>query len=236
MVNTEKSQRVYRIFQSISGGYDKANTRISLGMEKRWKQMLVDRLAELPRGAAVLDVCCGTGDIALAAAGRRNDLQVTGVDFSPAMLEVAQSKQAGLSNVTFAVGDAMALPCPDNSFDAVCISFGLRNTADYAQVLRELYRVAKPGGRVYCLDSFVPQNPIILPFYKFYFRVIMPRIGGGTRHVQEYKWLYESTQLFLTPGELIELFGKTGLQTLQSKRRLFGACVLIFGEKPLTSC
>ena len=237
MDNTTKSEHVYRVFQNISDGYDKANVRISLGMEKHWKQQLVDRLIQLPHGAAVLDVCCGTGDIALAAATQRSDLQVTGLDFSPAMLEVAERKKAaGQCNVTFTVGDAMALPFPDNSFDAVCISFGLRNTADYAQVLRELYRVTKPGGWVYCLDSFVPENPFIRPFYKLYFRVIMPRIGGGAHHVQEYKWLYESTQLFLTPGELIELFGKTGLQTLQSKRRLLGACVLIFGEKPLTSC
>lgn len=231
MGDPSKQTRVYGIFQSISEDYDRANTRISLGMEKGWKRMLTDRLAEYPTGASILDVCCGTGDITLETAGKRQDLQVTGLDFSPAMLSVAESKRKGRQNATFLQGDAMALPFEDDCFEAACISFGLRNTADYEQVLREMRRVVKPGGSVYCLDSFVPESRIIRPFYRIYFRFIMPLIGGGRKHVQEYKWLYESTQKFLHPKGLEELYRTVGLKEVRMKRKLFGACVLVWGEK-----
>ena len=232
MAEQNKQTRVYGIFQSISTDYDRANARISLGMQKNWKQMLVNRLAEsLPKGASVLDVCCGTGDIALDTAEKRGDLQVVGLDFSPAMLAVAEGKKNGKENVRFLQGDAMALPFGENTFAAACISFGLRNTADYEQVLREMRRVVEPGGAIYCLDSFVPENPLIKPFYRIYFRYIMPLLGGGKKHRQEYQWLYESTQVFLQPRELEKLYRSVGLKEVGRKKRMFGACVMIWGQK-----
>lgn len=232
MAEQNKQTRVYGIFQSISTDYDRANARISLGMQKNWKQMLVNRLAEsLPTGASVLDVCCGTGDIALDTAEKRGDLQVVGLDFSPAMLAVAEGKKNGKENVRFLQGDAMALPFEENTFAAACISFGLRNTADYEQVLREMRRVVEPGGAIYCLDSFVPENPLIKPFYRIYFRYIMPLLGGGKKHRQEYQWLYESTQVFLQPRELEKLYHGVGLKEVGRKKRMFGACVMIWGQK-----
>ena len=232
MAEQNKQSRVYGIFQSISRDYDRANARISLGMQKSWKQMLIGRLAEtLPEGAGMLDVCCGTGDIALDTAERRKDLQIVGLDFSPAMLAVAEEKNNGKHNVRFVQGDAMALPFEENQFAAASISFGLRNTADYEQVLREMRRVVEPGGAIYCLDSFVPENPLIQPFYRIYFRYIMPLIGGGRKHQQEYRWLYESTQTFLQPGELEALYRKVGLKEVGRKSRMFGACVMIRGQK-----
>ena len=232
MGDTSKQTKVYGVFQNISEDYDRANARISLGMQRNWKQMLVNRLAaSLPEGAAMLDVCCGTGDIALDTAERRGDLQVVGLDFSPAMLAVAEGKKQGKENVRFMQGDAMALPFGENQFAAACISFGLRNTADYEQVLREMRRVVEPGGAIYCLDSFVPESPLIKPFYRIYFRYLMPLLGGGKKHKQEYQWLYESTQVFLQPGELERLYRKVGLTAVGRKSRMFGACVLIWGQK-----
>ena len=94
MADHSKEQHVYDVFQSISDGYDHANNRISLGLQKSWKKMLTDKLiANTPRGTNILDVCCGTGDIALKIADARHDLKVTGIDFSPAMLEVAENKK-----------------------------------------------------------------------------------------------------------------------------------------------
>lgn len=226
-----KQEKVYGVFQTISKDYDRANTRISLGMEKGWKRMLIDRLADCPAGAGILDVCCGTGDIALEIAGRRPDLRVTGLDFSPAMLSVAEGKRNGQENLQFVQADAMNLPFEEEKFAASCISFGLRNTADYERVLGEMYRVTQAGGSVFCLDSFVPENRLIQPFYRLYFRFIMPLLGGGKKHVQEYQWLYESTQTFLQPKELETLFRKVGLKQVRIKRKLFGACVLVWGEK-----
>lgn len=126
----------------------------------------------------------------------------------------------------------MNLPFEDNTFSAACISFGLRNTSDYLRVLQEMTRVVVPGGWVYCLDSFVPDSLVIRPFYSVYFRYVMPFLGGGFRHRQEYTWLWQSTQDFLRKKELLDLFGQAGLIDRQMKSRLFGACVLHKGKKP----
>ena len=228
MDTTEK--RVYSIFEQISGGYDRANARISLGLHRRWKRMLTHRLAGLtPPGAQVLDVCCGTGDIALETARLRSDLTVTDLDFSPAMLQVAESRGRDLGNVRFVRGSALALPGEDGQFAAACISFGLRNTADYGRVLREMRRVVQPGGMVYCLDSFVPDNWLIRPFYRLYFRYLMPLIGGGRRDAACYRWLYESTERFLRRDALEALFREVGMTGVQAESRMFGACVLVLG-------
>ena len=144
-----KEKTVYQIFQKIADRYDRSNVLISLGLQGRWKRMLTGRLLKsLPEGAAVLDVCCGTGDIALELSRARRDLRVTGIDFSPAMLEEAEKRRRGRKNVRFLQGNAMALPFRDAVFDAAVISFGLRNTADYGQTLREMVRVVKTGGSV----------------------------------------------------------------------------------------
>jgi demethylmenaquinone methyltransferase/2-methoxy-6-polyprenyl-1,4-benzoquinol methylase len=227
-----KADRVYRVFESIASGYDAANNRISLGLQKRWKRALTDTIVHrAPRSIRVLDVCCGTGDIAIALAQRGPGFCVTGLDFSPAMLEVAGKKGQGITNLQLLQGDAMKLPFADGTFDAACISFGLRNTPDYRRVLREMRRVVRTGGKVYCLDSFVPDNPVILPAYRLYFRHIMPVLGGGRKYRKQYTWLYQSTEQFPRRRELMKQFARTGLVQVQSRSRMLGACVLIEGTK-----
>lgn len=230
----EKAQKVHGVFQNIALSYDSANERISLGLQQGWKKMLTERICQqIPTAAPILDVCCGTGDIALTIAQSRRDLPVTGLDFSEAMLEVARAKrdQANLSQILFIEGDAMDLPFPDDTFAAVTISFGLRNTSDYMQVIKEMKRVVKPGGCIYCLDSFVPEWRWIRPFYRIYFNKIMPLLGGGYKYQQEYKWLSESTEHFLQPKELMKMFQNAGLSRIRRKQKMFGACVLIWGRK-----
>ena len=232
MDNQQERIPVYDIFESLAPRYDRANARISLGLEKGWKRLLVKRvLAQAGSGGNLLDVCCGTGDIAIALAQRGPGFRVTGLDFSPAMLEVAGRKGQGISNLQFLQGDAMKLPFADGTFDAACISFGLRNTPDYRRVLREMRRVVREGGKVYCLDSFVPDNPAILPAYRLYFRYIMPVLGGGRKYRKQYSWLYQSTELFPRRRELMKQFARTGLVHVQSRSRMLGACVLIEGTK-----
>jgi demethylmenaquinone methyltransferase/2-methoxy-6-polyprenyl-1,4-benzoquinol methylase len=225
-----KEKTVYQIFQKIAGRYDRSNILISLGLQGRWKRMLTGRLLKnLPEGAAVLDVCCGTGDIALELARARRNLRVTGLDFSPAMLKEAEKRRRGRKNVRFLQGNAMALPFRDAVFDAAVISFGLRNTADYGRTLREMVRVVKADGSVLCLDSFVPGMRLVRPFYRFYFRNVMPLIGGGLKHRKEYRWLYLSTQSFLRPEQLVRLFREAGLEDVCLESRMFGACALVSG-------
>jgi demethylmenaquinone methyltransferase/2-methoxy-6-polyprenyl-1,4-benzoquinol methylase len=232
MADHAKEKRVYDVFQNISTNYDRANNRISLGMQNSWKKILINILKKnTPHSVPVLDVCCGTGDIALSLARARRDLDVTGVDFSPAMLREARKKGKGQKNIHFIQGNAMELPFADESFAAACISFGLRNTADYEQVLREMRRVIRPGGYLYCMDSFVPDSPVIQPLYRIYFRYLMPLLGGGHKYRKEYMWLYESTQKFLHCGELQDMYRDIGLHAVRTKKKMCGACVLIWGQK-----
>ena len=223
---------MYDIFESLAPRYDRANARISLGLEKGWKRMMVKRvLAENSGGKDILDVCCGTGDIAIALARENPAFYVTGIDFSPAMLAQAREKGAGITTLHWVQGDVMDLPFKDESFDVVCISFGLRNTPDYRRVLREMRRILRPGGKVYCLDSFVPDNPAILPAYRLYFRHMMPVLGGGRKYRKQYTWLCQSTEQFPRRRELMKQFVRAGFTQVQSRSRMLGACVLIEGTK-----
>ncbi len=233
MDDTSKARYVYSIFQSIAKNYDRANDRISLGFQHSFKKMLTDRITrKIPHGGKVLDVCCGTGDIAITVAEGRRDLKVTGLDFSPAMLRVARMRRnRSCHNLRFKQGDAMDMPFEDQTFDAVCISFGLRNTGDYFRVLNEMRRVTKEGGYVYCLDSLVPESRLIKPVYTLYFRYIMPFLGGGISRRKAYMWLYHSTRDFLTRQELIRLFVLSDLKNVRDEERMFGACVLVQGQK-----
>ena len=223
---------MYDIFESLAPRYDRANARISLGLEKGWKRMMVKRvLAENSGGKDILDVCCGTGDIAIALARENPAFDVTGIDFSPAMLAQAREKGAGITTLHWVQGDVMDLPFKDESFDVVCISFGLRNTPDSRRVLREMRRILRPGGKVYCLDSFVPDNPAILPAYRLYFRHMMPVLGGGRKYRKQYTWLCQSTEQFPRRRELMKQFVRAGFTQVQSRSRMLGACVLIEGTK-----
>lgn len=228
-----KRETVFHVFETISRSYDRANRRISLGLERGWKRRLIRRvLSRAEAGGAVLDVCCGTGDIALSLIRENKDIQVTGLDFSPAMLEVARERGGETTNLSWKEGDAMALPFPDDTFFAACISFGLRNTSDYAKVLEEMMRVVKPGGWVYCMDSFVPDSAVIRPFYQLYFHGIMPLLGGGGKYRREYLWLWKSTQDFLRKDEMSALFGQIGLRETNRQDFFFGVCALHEGRKP----
>lgn len=228
-----KSARVYRIFETIAKRYDRANERISLGLQKSWKALLVNAISETaPPHTNLLDVCCGTGDIPLLTAQKRPDIWSTGIDFSPAMLAEAQRKSNGIKHIVWREADAMHLPFPDNTFESVCISFGLRNTSDYQQVLNEMKRVAVAGGSIYCLDSFIPDTLCIRSVHTLYFKYIMPFLGGGKKYRQEYRWLYTSTQEFLRKKELIALYERLGLTHITQTSRMFGACILVQGKKP----
>ena len=163
-------------------------------------------------------------------AEKRGDLSITGVDFSSAMLNEAVKKSENL-NIVWQKADALSLPFEDSSFSVATISFGLRNTVDYEKVLKEMIRVVKKDGYIYCLDSFVPNNMWIQPFYKMYFKYIMPLFGGGKKYYKEYVWLYESTEQFLKKKELISLYEKLALKEIKYCSKICGACLIIQGKK-----
>ena len=227
-----KESYVYDVFQNIADGYDRANLRISAGWHMIWKRTAVKRLCKaMGDKPAILDIGCGTGDMLRLISENRPDARLTGVDFSPNMLEKAGDNCSDIRDLELVQGNAMELPAADGAFDGVSISFALRNTADHERVLKEALRVLKPGGRLVCIDSFVPENPLIRPFYQIYFSAFMPFLGGGIRYLREYRWLKQSTRDFISPKELMRLMRKTGFRRIAYKRFLFGACVCVSGDR-----
>ncbi len=231
-MKNEKEEYVFRVFQSIAEGYDSANSRISLGAHLRWKKSAVKSMtASLSEGAALLDIGCGTGDMLRIFSELCPASALTGLDFSPNMLKAAEANLRDVPNLTLQQGNALDLPFPDASFDGVSISFALRNTADYLRALQEAFRVLKAGGMLLVIDSFVPESPVVRPFYDLYFAGIMPLLGGGVRKRKEYRWLTKSTKEFISVSELQALVRRAGFENAGTREFLFGACSYVLGKK-----
>jgi demethylmenaquinone methyltransferase / 2-methoxy-6-polyprenyl-1,4-benzoquinol methylase len=183
----QREEKVNDLFARVAPRYDLINDLQSLGLHRAWKRRLV-RMARVQRSERALDVCCGTGDIAFSLA--RAGAEVNAVDFSEAMLNVARARQAtldfarlpggnerGSGGVEFQQGDAQRLSFSDNTFDVVTVAYGLRNLSSWEQGLREMYRVAKPGGRLLVLDFGKPDSPWWRAFYFGYLRSFVPVFG-----------------------------------------------------------
>lgn len=228
----DKRSYVYGVFQSVASGYDKANARISLGLHKRWKRAAVRMLCDgLPDDPHILDIGCGTGDMLLLIAEELPNAELVGLDFSPNMLEQAQMRCSNLKGLSLVQGDAQELPFGNESFDGVSIAFALRNTTDYGTVLAEAQRVLKPGGALACIDSFVPSSVVVRPFYHLYFSILMPLLGGGIKNWRQYRWLSNSTKLFVTVRQLCDLMRSKGYVNLQCKTFMLGACACVSGRR-----
>jgi demethylmenaquinone methyltransferase/2-methoxy-6-polyprenyl-1,4-benzoquinol methylase len=233
-MHESKEERVHHVFEKISGNYDKMNSVISFQQHIKWRNDTMKRMNVQP-GSKALDVCCGTADwtIALAEATGPSG-EVTGLDFSQNMLKVGREKveKLKLNHVTLIHGNAMELPFPDNSFNYVTIGFGLRNVPDYLQVLKEMYRVLKPGGIAVCLETSQPTLFGYKQLYYFYFRFIMPLFGKlFAKSYQEYSWLQESARTFPGMKELAGLFKKAGFDDVYFKPYDLGVAAVHIGRK-----
>ncbi|MFZ3588647.1 demethylmenaquinone methyltransferase [Bacillus sp. DJP31] len=229
-----KEQRVHRTFEKISGKYDLMNSVISFQRHIAWRNQTM-QLMNVQTGTKALDLCCGTADWTIALAnviGPKG--QVVGLDFSKNMLSVGQQKvdELRLDQVELLHGNAMALPFEDNSFDYVTIGFGLRNVPDYAQVLREMYRVLKPGGKAVCLETSQPELPVIKQVFSIYFRYLMPLFGKlVAKSYEEYSWLQESAKDFPGMKELATMFKGAGFSKVDVKAHTFGVAATHIGYK-----
>jgi demethylmenaquinone methyltransferase/2-methoxy-6-polyprenyl-1,4-benzoquinol methylase len=190
---TLPADSVRAMFDRIAGVYDVMNTVMTAGLHHRWRSRAVD-LARVGPGTRALDVATGTGDLAIELASRGGD--VVGSDFSEGMLERARVKAPGL---TWEQADAMALPYPDDAFDAVTVGFGARNFGDLPQGLREMVRVVKPGGRVVILEITTPQKPPLSTFFSLWFDRVVPLLG---RFDEAYTYLPASVRRFPGPSAL----------------------------------
>jgi demethylmenaquinone methyltransferase/2-methoxy-6-polyprenyl-1,4-benzoquinol methylase len=221
------------MFDRIAGVYDLMNSAMTAGLHHQWRQRAVDR-AEVGPGSDALDVCCGTGDLALELRRRIGaDGRVVGCDFSEPMLELARRKsgEEGLP-VEFGWADALELPYGDEGFDAVTIGFGARNLADLGRGLGEMARVLKPGGRLVILEITRPQREPLASFYSLWFDRVVPVIGSFAGDSDAYSYLPNSVRTFPEPESLAAMMDDAGLREIRWLLLAGGIIAIHSARKP----
>lgn len=214
----EKIATVKDIFSEITPHYDKMNHIMSARRDIAWRKFAINRI---PQGARqVIDIATGTGDLALDTVQRRPEIHVTGLDFVPAMLELARAKCRDkdlTDKIDFVEGDAVHLQYEDDSFDCSTIAFGMRNIPDRLGAIREMRRVVRPGGKVIVLEMTFPRSLKLRRFFNWYLNNVIPALGVMiTRNRKAYDYLSESIHNFLHPDQLSGLFQEAGLQKVQA--------------------
>jgi len=207
---------VRSMFDRIAPVYDLMNRVMTAGLDRTWRRLAVEAVVQ--PGDRVLDACCGTGDLALAAA--REGGRVTGLDFSARMLERARRKSAA---VEWVEGDLLALPFSDGSFDAATVGFGVRNVADLEAGLRELRRVLRPGGRLAILEITQPRGAL-RPFFSLWFDRVVPLLGRVLPGGSAYTYLPASVRRFPGAEELAALLVSCGFERIAF--RLLGGSIV----------
>jgi demethylmenaquinone methyltransferase/2-methoxy-6-polyprenyl-1,4-benzoquinol methylase len=217
------------MFDAIAPRYDLLNHVLSAGMDRRWRDRAIEALA-LPPGSRIVDLCTGTGDLAIAATRLVAPVSVVGIDFSAEMLRRAFSKlreQALTGTVKLVRGDATRIPLPDGSCDAATIGFGIRNVAEPERALAELARVLRPGGRLAILEFGEPRIPGIRTLYSWYFRYLLPRVGRSvSKHGSAYSYLPASVRHFPPPAEFSRMLAASGFSQVQAVPLTFGIVYL----------
>ena len=214
---------VERMFDRIAGPYDLMNRLMTAGLDRRWRSIAA-RETGVGRGASVLDACCGTGDLALAA--QQAGGKVSGVDFSERMLERARRKSG---EVEWVQGDALALPFPDGAYDAATVGFGVRNLDDLELGLGELRRVLRPGGRLAILEITQPRG-VLAPFYRLWFDRLVPLLGRVLPGGSAYTYLPASVRRFPGPEDLGALLREAGFEDVRWRLYAGGIVAMHTGE------
>lgn len=222
------------MFDRIAGIYDLMNSAMTVGLHHRWRERAAD-LAELEAGDSALDVCCGTGDLALELARRTGpDGRVIGSDFSERMLDLAREKVAerGTAGVRFEWGDALSLPYDEGAFDAVTVGFGVRNLADLERGVAELVRVLTPGGRLVILEITQPRRPPLSIFFSVWFDRAVPLLGTLAGDRDAYSYLPDSVKSFPPPEGLALIMDRAGLEGIRYTVLAGGIITIHSGTRP----
>jgi demethylmenaquinone methyltransferase/2-methoxy-6-polyprenyl-1,4-benzoquinol methylase len=231
----QRAAKVNDLFAAIARRYDLINDLQSFGLHRLWKRR-VAILAQVKPGNRALDLCCGTGDLALALAKR--GAATTGLDFSQPMLEVAARRQSQLmsqiAHLRFVQGDAQQVPFPDCSFDIVTVGYGLRNLKSWERGLDEMHRVAKPGARLIVLDFGKPANALWRALYFTHLRCSVPLIGLlFCGNASAYAYILESLKHYPAQMAVAEKMRCLKLANVRVFNLLGGAMAINYGEKPI---
>ena len=232
----KRAAKVNDLFARIARRYDLINDLQSFGLHRNWKRRVAE-LAKGTPGARALDLCCGTGDLAFALA--RRGAEVTGLDFSPEMLGVAncrsQKAEAGsqIQNPQFIQGDAQQLPFVESSFDIVTVGYGLRNLTSWQRGLEEMHRVARPGARLIVLDFGKPANAVWRTIYFTHLKMSVPLIGLlFCGNASAYAYILESLKHYPAQLAVAEKMRQLKLDNVRIINLLGGAMAINYGEKP----
>ncbi len=241
-------RRIRRMFADIAPTYDFLNHFLSANRDRAWRRQAV-RLAGIGPGDRVLDVCCGTGDLALEAWGRLGAEPASGIvgtDFCPEMVHRAREKKRTLARrrerppappLEFLVADTLRLPFADGSFDFVTVGFGIRNVSSLEAGLREMARVLRPGGRAVILEFTTPRSPWFRKLFEVYFHHVLPRLGRWLSSAPDpdldnaYEYLPDSVALFPEPEGLSEVLRRAGFAEVSYHLLTFGIAAVHLGVK-----
>jgi|ERR1700677_1955619 demethylmenaquinone methyltransferase/2-methoxy-6-polyprenyl-1,4-benzoquinol methylase len=222
--------RVASLFETIAPRYDLINDLQSLWLHRRWKKLVV-KMAGIQPGDKALDLCCGTGDIAFGL--KEAGAEVVGLDFSPAMLEIARRRAEGApAGVEWVAGDVLRLPFPDGCFDIVTMGYGLRNLESWERGLEEMSRVARRGGRLLVLDFGKPDGWLWRQLYFGYLRFFVPIFGRiFCRDSALYAYIYESLQKYPAQRGVAEKLKQLGCREVEVRNLLGGAMSIHRAQK-----
>jgi demethylmenaquinone methyltransferase/2-methoxy-6-polyprenyl-1,4-benzoquinol methylase len=227
---SKSPQRIAGMFDAIAGRYDFLNHLLSAGIDRRWRRRAI-RSLQLTGRERVLDLCTGTGDLAIAAVrARPAAARVVGVDFAGAMLRVGERKLRSErldARIALVQGDATRVPLAGASVDAVTIGFGIRNVEQMDVACAELYRVLKPGGRLAILEFAVPTMPLFGTLYGWYVNRVLPRIGRAfSRNDSAYAYLPASIGAFASPDEFVKILRQAGFGSISPIPLMLGSVIL----------
>jgi len=220
-------EQVRRLFGRIAPRYDALNSLLSLGRHRAWKERAA-LACRVPAGGLALDVCAGTGDIALSLA--RRGARVIAVDFSRPMLHLARQKSAGLP-ISFVLANALALPFADGRFEAAVAGFSLRNVASVPRLLAEMARVVRPGGRVVSLETSQPRSRLVRLLYRVYLEAAIAAASLFSERAA-YRYLLRTIVAFPPAHRVADLLRRAGLVEVTTHPLLLGAAALHTGRRP----
>ncbi len=226
---------VQALFNRIAPAYNHLNDLTSLGLHRIWKHMAV-KWSRLQPGGRALDVCCGSGDLALLLAHQvGNTGSVVGLDFSEAQLAIAQARSQSLKNIQWLQGDALNLPFPNHTFDGATLGYGLRNVGDIPRCLGELHRVLKPGAWVAILDFSHPESAWVKSFQAWYLENVVVPMAQLYGLTAEYQYLLPSLARYPTPEKLMATAATVGFCEITYYPLLAGMMGVLVGQHPQNS-